>query len=402
MRLGGYIRVSQVHGREGPSFTSPDVQREKIATWARLHGHEIAEWWEDLDQSGAKAERPGLVSALQRSEEGATDGIVVAKLDRFARSIRVALEAIKRIDDAGGVFVSVTDSIDLTTSAGKLQRNVLLSFAEFERDLREEDFLIGRERAVARGVHIASRTPTGYERRDDGVLVPHPEFGLVIAEAFGRRADGASWRELCALLNERRVVSPYGGKNWTPRALQNIIANRVYLGVAYHGQFVNPDAHEPLIDRATWERAQAAKGAPTARSDNPALLSGLLRCAGCRYVMKPDWQPLRSGERGRLYRCRGEHAAGKCVDKASSLGSVIEPYVERLFFKHAGERAATAEERDARVEELERELEDADAELQALPRPPHHRHRQGGVGSRVPEARRRQERGARRTGRIAA
>jgi len=366
VRLDGYIRVSQVRGREGASFISPAKQREQIERWAKLRDVEIAEWHTDLDESGAKKKRPELMRALSRVEDGATGGIVVAKLDRFARSLRHALEAIQRIHDAGGVFSSVVDAIDPASPWGKMQMNVMLSFAEFELDRYRENWWIAREDAVVnRGIHIASRTPTGYERREDRVLVPHPEFGPVIAEVFRRRANGASWRELCALLDERGVVGPYNGKRWTTRAVQHLLENRVYLGEARHGAFSNVEAHEALTDRSTWERAQSARAAPTARSDDPALLAGLLRCGGCRYVMKPDSQRLRSGEKVRLYRCRGDHAAERCEDRAAVLGTVIEPFVEELFFAHAGERTATAEERDARVDDLERELVDAEAQLRA-------------------------------------
>ena len=86
MRLDGYIRVSQVAGREGERFTSPDLQREQIELWARLHGVELGEIFEELDQSGARADRPLLMRALARVEEGRSQGLIVAKLDRFGRN----------------------------------------------------------------------------------------------------------------------------------------------------------------------------------------------------------------------------------------------------------------------------------------------------------------------------
>lgn len=82
----GYIRVSKVAGREGESFIAPEVQRKKIHAWAELHDVEIVAWWEELDQSGKKRDRPMLQQALTRCEAGETGGIIVARLDRFARS----------------------------------------------------------------------------------------------------------------------------------------------------------------------------------------------------------------------------------------------------------------------------------------------------------------------------
>ena len=89
----GYIRVSRRGGREGESFISPDVQREKIATWAKAHGIEIIHWWEEIDQSGAKLDRPMFQEALARCERGETAGIVVARLDRFAQADFVGQDA---------------------------------------------------------------------------------------------------------------------------------------------------------------------------------------------------------------------------------------------------------------------------------------------------------------------
>lgn len=327
MRVDGYIRVSQVRDRGGESFISPDVQRERIEAWAAHRGAQVAEWHVDLDQSGARDDRPGLLAAVERVEAGLTEGIVVAKLDRFARSLTGALEAIQRVHGAGGIVVSDAEGIDPSTPAGKMMMRLLLVIAEWELDRVRETWQVSRERAVRRGVHIASAAPTGYVRREDGRLEPHPQDGPVIGRLFELRAAGWSWSELARHLDGHRVQGPYGALSWRTRAVSHIIANRVYLGEARSGEFVNPAAHEPLVDRATWEAAQAARGVQPSRGE-PALLAGLLRCAGCRHVLKPDRMTLRDGSRARLYRCRGQHATGECQGRVAVLGSVIEPWAE--------------------------------------------------------------------------
>lgn len=338
--MDGYIRVSRVAGRGGSNFISPDVQRDQIERWASFRDVPILSWHTDLDQSGAKTSRPALDEALRRVETGESGGIVVAKLDRFARSITAALEGIKRILDAGGQFTSVAEGIDPTTPAGKLQQNIMLVFAEFELDRIREAWAIAQERAVARGVHIASRTPTGYVRGEDGRLAPHPDDEPHIRELFERRARGEGWGTLAAFLTDRKVTGPYGAPQWTARAVTHIIANRVYLGEARSGRHVNPLAHSPIVDHATWDRAQTAPTDPVSRSHQPALLSGLARCAGCRHLLKPDRQTMRDGARVRTYRCRGKHAGGTCEGRAMVLGSVIEPWVERAFLDEIDQLAA--------------------------------------------------------------
>jgi DNA invertase Pin-like site-specific DNA recombinase len=365
VRVDGYIRVSQVRGREGESFISPDVQREQIQRWADGKGWEVVAWHSDLDQPGTRRDRPGLVEALRRAEADETDAIAVAKLDRFGRSLLGALDAIRQLDDAGARFVSVAEGIDPTTPAGKMMLRLLLVLAEFEVDRVRENWAVAQERAVARGVHIASKTPTGYVRGDNGRLEPHPEFGPAITELFRRRAAGASWRELARFLDERGVVGPYGATNWRTRAVTHLIENRAYLGEARSGRHTNPDAHDPLTDRATFDAAQGARSAPAARSKEPALLAGLLRCAGCRHVLKPDRMTLRDGARARIYRCRGEHSTGTCGDRVAVLGRVVEPFVVARFRDAVGELRAAGAADAERVGRTREAVELAEAELVA-------------------------------------
>src|SRR3954467_9306477 len=104
MILDGYVRVSQVNGRSGASFMSPMLQREQIERWATAHGHLIAVVHEELDESGGRADRPKLLEMIDRIEAGDADGVVIAKLDRFGRSLIDGLAAIERIGGAGGTF----------------------------------------------------------------------------------------------------------------------------------------------------------------------------------------------------------------------------------------------------------------------------------------------------------
>src|SRR4051794_30577699 len=107
LRLDGYVRVSDVAGRHGASFISPRMQRERIGAWCALYDARLLHVFEELDESGGRADRPMLLSALQRIEEGHSQGLVVAKIDRFGRSLQDALGHIDRIERAGGTFVSV-------------------------------------------------------------------------------------------------------------------------------------------------------------------------------------------------------------------------------------------------------------------------------------------------------
>lgn len=365
VRCDGYVRVSRVGGRGGESFISPSEQSERIRAWAKARGFDLVKIHTDLDQPGSTAQRPGLQAAIERIERGTVSGLIVWRLDRFGRSAVDNSRLLERIRAAGGVLYTVTEGIDTSGPMGEFLANVFTAFAQLELARIRDGWSAARERAVGRGVHIASKVPTGYRRRADGRLEPSQD-AAAIAEVFGAKARGEPWSALAAILEGAGVRTPYGGVRWAQRSLTHLISNRVYLGEARSGEFVHPGAHEPLIDAETWELAQRTKQ-PRSEGRGGALLSGLLRCAGCRYVLKADHMRDRGGEKLRLYRCRIDRAAGGCPAPASVLGRVVEPWVIKRFFEEAEAPRVLVDDRhasDARRELLEA-LEHAEAELDA-------------------------------------
>jgi DNA invertase Pin-like site-specific DNA recombinase len=362
-QLDAYIRVSRVAGRHGESFISPDVQRERILAYASARGFSIAETFTDLDVSGGKLKRPELEKALVRIDRGESGGIVVAKLDRFARSLAGALHVIERIKSAGGVILSAEGDFDTSTPVGKMVAQIMLTLGEYELDRIRDNWSTAQERAVRRGVHVASRTPTGYRRRSDGRLEPDADSAPVIRELFQRRAAGEGWTALSEFLDDSKVSGPYDNVAWTPSATAKIIGNRVYLGEARSGRYVNREAHEPIVPRAEWEAAQSAPTGTTV-GNGGALLAGIARCAGCRYVLKGDTMRGRNGGQLRIYRCRGKHAAGRCSSPATIMARLIDPFVEQSFLAAIGQNGPLAEASMATAELEAAELRLRDVELE--------------------------------------
>ena len=360
MRLVGYVRVSRVAGREGDSFISLAVQRERVEQFAAAQGHAVVSWQEDLDQPGSRYERPGFQAALEGVERGEADGIAVYALDRFARSVSDAAVALRRLEEAGATLVSVRDALDTSTPVGRFARTMMLALAELELERIRENWAVARDRAIGRGVHISRVPPVGYRRGADRRLELDPVAAPVIRELFLRRAAGASWRELCQFLDERL---PREEGTWTHQTVASIVRRRAYLGEAYQGSVVNKQAHEPLLSRSEWEAAQSRESGPARRGEG-ALLAGLIRCSACGYAMSRTADGARGYEN---YRCRARHAAGVCPTPARISVARADPYVSEAFLAWIEEQRIRAQGSPAgdAIEQAVARVESAEAELVA-------------------------------------
>ncbi len=330
LQLDAYIRVSKVGGRSGESFISPAVQRERIESWADAHGHTLT-WHEpEMDVSGGTMSRPVFDRIMERVRTGQTDGVIVAKLDRFARTLVGALSTLEEFERCGAVLVCVADNIDLSTPMGKAFLRILLVFAELERDRISESWKTASSNAVARGIHIAKFTPVGYERSPDKRLLPDAK-APAIQEAFLMRAAQKSLTEIARRLDQS-APRPGEGR-WTRSRVDRIIKNRVYRGEAYRGENINADAHPPIVSVAEWQAANLVPVRAIARGKRQSLLGGFVRCAGCRYLLAPHRLEAidKPGGRAPVYRCRGTHTAGACSAPASINGRRLEQYVESIW-----------------------------------------------------------------------
>lgn len=337
---GGYIRVSSVGKRDREKFLSPGLQRDRIEGWVAAGRHRLGPVVEDLDVSGGRVDREHLEALVAAVERGELAGLV-ARLDRFARNLLHGIALIERIDRAGGKFVSVADGFDTSTPYGKLALNIMLSIAQFELERFRENWREARAKMIEQGRHYGPSPPLGYERDEDGRLAPGP-LADTVAELFARRASGESLTVLARWLVDRGVRTARDG---TPSAryVAELVANRVYLGQARAGEFVNEQAHQPLVDRITWERAQTAR-APRPTPGEPTALAGLLRCHGCRHTMSAAWSPIKGGDK-RAYRCRRHHSSGRCPAPAFALEEQLWPIVERQFLATVAARATTTLDR---------------------------------------------------------
>jgi DNA invertase Pin-like site-specific DNA recombinase len=347
LRLLSYVRVSDVRGREGPSFISPDEQSTKNRAYAEAYGHSIAEEGLELDRSGGDKTRPVFADFMDKIQSGEADGIIVAKLDRFARSNALAYAAIEAIEDAGGVLISVSEQIDTSGYAGKFMRSIFLATAEMERNRIGEQWLSARGRAVDRGIHVSRHVPPGYKRLEksndeatDRRLVPDPKHAETVREAFAMASRGEAYVRIANYLTEKKL--PVGGNGesvWASNRIKRLLENRVYLGEARSGKgMTNAEGHEPLVDQTTWTLAQRAQG--QALTENvETLLAGLCRCASCSFSMRS--QQAR-GKTVAAYRCGAPQ--GRCEHPTTISLLRLEEYILSRFLDRASMTLQSVEE----------------------------------------------------------
>jgi DNA invertase Pin-like site-specific DNA recombinase len=339
---------------------------EACREYVKRHGHKLVAEELDLDQPGSRLQRPALDRALEAVEDGRADGIIVAALDRFTRSLAGGVELLQRLETANGALVCVREHFDTANPAtGKLLRSILLAVSEWQLDAIKSNWETAKRHAIERGVHISGGVPVGYLRdHESKKLLPDPETALVIAQAFQLRASGSSWQEIASLLEEAQVPTSKGGTNWSSSALRQVIRNRVYLGEARQGEHVNPSAHEPIVPLAVWSAAQSTAVPSSGQKTKDNLLSGLVRCAGCRYVLSVG--SIGGKYPYRQYRCLGKHAQGVCTDRASILANILDPFVEEAFLHRLrgdGEIKVQAMDEQADLRDAMAELERAEAEV---------------------------------------
>lgn len=329
------IRVSRRNGREGDSFLSPDIQREMIQRDADQHGYVIRQWHDETDSvSGKTTNRAGLKAAMDACLSGESNGITVAKVDRFSRNLPEGLTAIRKLHDAGKHFVAVQEGVRGTSSRGsaKALLTLLLMFAEWQLESVTDGWGATRESCVERGV--ATHAPYGYVK-DEATrrLKPVPAEAKVVRRIFTMRKAGKSLSTIAEWLTDKGIPNPSGGPRWTHSTVSHILERRVYLGELSNGVLVNPNAHKRIVDRVLFDAARE-RAATTAHRRNgketAALLTGLMRCGSCGGGMRERNNTVK-GVTYRHYRCRETFGWGRCPKPANCVAADIEAMVLDQF-----------------------------------------------------------------------
>lgn len=362
-----YVRVSRVGGRDGENFISPDEQKARCRSYLEGLGYTVGETFTDLDQSGRKMQRPEFDKAMARIRSGASGGICVARLDRFARNVRGLLTAVEEIEAEGAAFICISPSIDTADPTyGRFLLTLFGAIAELESGKIKDAWAVAHANAIDRGVQIGP-APAGYTKGADGRLVLN-EHAAAVRAAFEMRADGAPWPQVARMLTEAGVPTSRGNTQWRPRAAADMMKSRTHLGEVRTGNLVRAGAHEPLISVALFEKVNRMRGKHEvlAYADRvPALLAGMLFCETCGHRLVRD-HVTRNGKRYDYYRCRSDGGGrGTCEAKAGISARQIEPRVVAQALERLGavEYEVGGGEVDTRA--LEERVREAEAEIAA-------------------------------------
>lgn len=264
LKVAVYTRKSTEYGLE-QDFNSLDAQREAAEAYIKSQKSEgwvlVNQSYDDGGISGGTMERPALKQILQDVEAGRVDIIVVYKVDRLTRSLSDFARIIDRLDEAGASFVSVTQQFNTSNSMGRLTLNVLLSFAQFEREVTSERIRDKIEASRKRGMWMGGTIPLGYDIHDKKLFI-NKEEAKTIRAIFKVYIEKGKVREALHTINQQGFRTKKqngqrpGGLKFSDGHFYNILKNPLFIGKVRHNGKVFDGAHEAIIDIDTWDKVQ--------------------------------------------------------------------------------------------------------------------------------------------------
>jgi DNA invertase Pin-like site-specific DNA recombinase len=269
VRCAIYTRKSTEDGLE-QEYNSLDAQYDACAAYALSQRHEgwtvLSERYDDGGFSGGNMERPGLKRLMADVETGKVDIILLYKIDRLTRSLSDFARIVDVLDRKGASFVSITQSFNTTTSMGRLTLNMLLSFAQFEREVTGERIRDKIAASKKRGIWMGGTVPLGYDVKDRRLIVNEKEAELV-RHIMRRYVDLGSVAvlvdELAAQGYRTKVQNgasgPHkGGCKFQRGTIYHLLSNRIYRGLIVHKGQAYPGEHEAIVPEELWDAVQAA------------------------------------------------------------------------------------------------------------------------------------------------
>lgn len=370
MKAVGYIRVStEEQVREGYGLAA---QEQAVRAYCQAHGWDLTEIYSDAGRSGkSMKQREALNRLMDDAEAGAFERVIFWKLDRLGRNLRDLLSICDRLEGVGVGIVSIQESIDTGTAAGRMVRSFLGAVAEFERDIIVDRIKVALAEKARQG-EILGRLPLGYKRDEDGAVAVDAVIGPLVRAAYERYNTGAhSMLDVATWAGDVGLRSNEG--NPLDRvSVRKLLSNITYAGmVTYHGKVVGKGKHPAIVDAALFAAVQETmhsrkrEFSPPTRpfGREPYPLSGVASCDSCGADLLGVSRNVEGKYRYSYYRCstthrRGKHACAQKMVRTPVLETQIAEYVGgmRLPPEYLGEVVAELrsrhQHRDDRPDEL--------------------------------------------------
>lgn len=331
-RCAIYTRKSVEEGLE-QEFNSLDAQREageayilsqKANGWVCLPEH-----YDDGGYSGGNTNRPALRRLLNDCEAGKIDMIIVYKIDRLSRSICDFADLTKKFDEWGVQFSAVTQEINTATSAGRMMLNILITFAQYEREVITERVRDKMAASRKKGKWVGGSVPMGY-KVENRHLVIVPGEAEVIKKIFQRYIEVQSPKLIAMELNEQGVKTKQG-KKWDTPHISRILSNHTYVGEVKYKDAICKGEQEAIISPELWNQVKVIRetAAPcpdrARRQETIAPLKNILRCGHCGGAMMPIYSN-KNGRRYYYYLCSKDsrRATSECPVRQIPAGDIEE------------------------------------------------------------------------------
>lgn len=299
IRCAIYTRKSCEDGLE-QEFNSLDAQRLAGENYIASQVHEnwrlISKHYDDGGFSGGNMNRPALKELFADIEAGLIDMVVVYKIDRLSRSLFDFSKIVELFEKHNVSFVSVTQSFNTSNSSGKLMLNILLSFAQFERELSGERIRDKFAASLKKGMWMGGVPPLGYDCKDRKLIINESD-AKTVRFIYSKFLQTESYFEIAEILNKAGYRTRSRDKNtprrlFEPKAVLRILRNPYYKGCVTHKGNVYPGEHEAIIEESVWNQVQKIfekhkrPGQNERKTASPSFLKGLIYCGSCNVPMK--------------------------------------------------------------------------------------------------------------------
>ncbi len=380
-RCAIYTRKSSEEGLD-QEFNSLDAQREAGEAYVKSQAAEgwtfLPDRYDDGGYTGGNMERPALHRLMKDIEAGRVDTVVVYKVDRLSRSLLDFARMMQVFESRSVAFVSVTQSFNTSDSMGRLMLNVLLSFAQFEREIISERTRDKMAAARRKGKWVGGRPILGYDIQPDGFrLIVNEKEAKRVREIFDLYLKHESLIPTVRVLNERgwltkqwtsRKGKPLGGRPFEKGGLYALLTNVAYIGKVRFKDELYEGEHGGIVDAEVWRKAQhlltrnGRTGGSIVRNKYGAILKGLIHCTACRRTMGHTYSSKNGRVAYRYYVCNGAAKRGwdSCPSKSIPAGEIERIVVEQVRAIGKDPRLVEATLRHAR-----QKTDDATRELRA-------------------------------------